>query len=186
MKESIGICMLSMILQINLMAQTESLTDIDGNVYETVKKGAQTWMRENLITTRFNDGSAIQLVKDGALWAILKQPAYCWYDNDTTNKSKYGALYNWYAVETGKLCPMGWHVPSDKVYLADAPYPCASRGGHEYGNYWLDYRDGCRYWTSTECSIDEAYYQFISLDRNDVTRHYTFKNSGLPVRCIKD
>jgi uncharacterized protein (TIGR02145 family)/uncharacterized repeat protein (TIGR02543 family) len=88
--------------------------DIDGNVYTTVKIGTQTWMVENLKTTRFNDSSEIQLVTDSAAWTSLNTAAYCWYNNDLIYKSNnYGALYNWYSVNTGKLAPKGWHVPSD-------------------------------------------------------------------------
>jgi uncharacterized protein (TIGR02145 family) len=91
---------------------TGTVTDIDGNVYQTVKIGNQVWTVENLRTTKYNDGSLIPLVTDGAAWAALKTPGYCWYDNDIKNKSKYGALYNWYAVDTKKLAPKGWHVPT--------------------------------------------------------------------------
>jgi uncharacterized protein (TIGR02145 family) len=88
--------------------------DIDGNVYHTVTIGTQTWMVENLKTTKYNDGTAIPLVTDGTAWSKLTTPGYCWYNNyATTYKTTYGALYNWYAVATGKLCPNGWHVPTD-------------------------------------------------------------------------
>ena len=71
-------------------------------------------MAENLKTTKYNDGTAIPLVTDNNTWANLTTPAYCWYNNDaTTYKSIYGARYNWYSVSTGKLCPTGWHVPTD-------------------------------------------------------------------------
>ena len=93
------------------------VTDIDGNVYETVKIGNQVWMAKNLLTTKYNDDSAIPNVIDNTEWSALKTGAYCWANNDeTTYKPLYGALYNWYAVETGKLCPTGWHVPSDNDY----------------------------------------------------------------------
>lgn len=85
--------------------------DIDGNVYKTVILGKQEWMAENLKTTRYNDGEIIPLVTDSVLWQDYK-PAFCWYNNDEAEyKNKYGALYNWYAVNTNKLCPAGWHVP---------------------------------------------------------------------------
>jgi uncharacterized protein (TIGR02145 family) len=88
------------------------ITDVDGNTYSTVIIGTQTWMNENLKTTKFNDGSAMLPVTDYSAWVGLTTPAYCWYNNDaSTNKDTYGALYNWYAVNTGKLCPIGWHVP---------------------------------------------------------------------------
>jgi len=80
----------------------------------TIQIGSQTWMAENLKTTKYNDGAAIPLVADNTAWSLLSTPAYCWYDNDAgTYKATYGAIYNWYAVNTGKLCPSGWHVPLD-------------------------------------------------------------------------
>jgi len=93
------------------------VTDIEGNVYQTVKIGNQVWMAKNLLTTKYNDDSAIPNVIDNTEWSALKTGAYCWANNnETTYKPLYGALYNWYAVETGKLCPTGWHVPSDNDY----------------------------------------------------------------------
>ncbi|NBC81741.1 MAG: hypothetical protein GVY19_00010 [Bacteroidetes bacterium] len=92
-----------------------SLTDIDGNTYKTVKIGNQEWMAENLKTTKYNDRTNIPLETSPIVWYSLTTPAYCWYDNDeATYKPDYGALYNWYVVETRKLCPDGWYVPSDK------------------------------------------------------------------------
>lgn len=89
-----------------------TVTDIDGNVYHTVKIGTQTWMVENLKVTKYNDGSSIPNVTDNKAWNNITTPGYCWYNNDVVNKNIYGALYNWNAVNTGKLCPLGWHVPS--------------------------------------------------------------------------
>lgn len=101
----------------------DSLTvkDIDGNVYKTVVIGTQIWLAENLKTIKYNDGASIPLVTDNTEWKNLATPGYCWYGNDeATNKDVYGALYNWYAVETGKLCPKGWHVPSyDEMIVLD-------------------------------------------------------------------
>jgi len=91
----------------------ETITDIEGNIYKTIQIGTQTWMAENLKTTKLNDGTAIPLVTDNINWLNRSTPGYCWYDNDVYYKSYYGALYNWYPVSTGKLCPTGWHVPSD-------------------------------------------------------------------------
>ncbi|MDZ7633244.1 MAG: fibrobacter succinogenes major paralogous domain-containing protein [Bacteroidales bacterium] len=94
--------------------EAETVTDSDGNVYKTLVIGTQIWLAENLKTTKFNDGSQIPFVSEETSWvATLTTPGYCYYDNNTANKSVYGGLYNWYAVETGKLCPKGWHVPSD-------------------------------------------------------------------------
>jgi uncharacterized protein (TIGR02145 family) len=94
--------------------QPQTVKDIDGNVYKTVNIGNQTWMAENLKTSRYNDGRKIPLVTDTTQWQKY-EPAFCWYNNDEkTNKEKYGALYNWYAVNTNKLCPVGWHVPNSE------------------------------------------------------------------------
>jgi hypothetical protein len=62
-----------------------SLSDIDGNIYKTIQIGNQTWMAENLKTTRFNDGTAIPLVKDVVAWTELSTPGYCWYTNDSVS-----------------------------------------------------------------------------------------------------
>jgi uncharacterized protein (TIGR02145 family) len=94
-------------------ATTPSVSDNDGNTYGTVKIGTQIWMAENLKTTKLNDGTPIPNVTDGTEWQNSITPAYCWYNNDNANKPVYGALYNWYTVNTGKLCPADWHVPSD-------------------------------------------------------------------------
>ena len=91
----------------------KTVADIDGNIYQTVTIGTQVWLVENLKATKYNDGTVIPLVTDNTGWIILTIPAYCWYDNDIANKDTYGALYNWYTVQTRKLCPTGWHVPTD-------------------------------------------------------------------------
>jgi uncharacterized protein (TIGR02145 family) len=102
--------------------QTGTLTDNDGNTYRTVKIGNQWWMAEDLATTKYNDNSSIPNLTLDADWIAENgtaghNGAYCWYNNDgTTYKPLYGAIYNWYAVNTGNLCPTGWHVPSDEEY----------------------------------------------------------------------
>ena len=91
-----------------------TVTDIDGNQYGKVKIGTQIWMKENLKTTKLNDGTTIPNVTDNTAWGALTTPGRCWYDNDEAgNGDIYGILYNWYTVETAKLCPAGWHIPSD-------------------------------------------------------------------------
>jgi uncharacterized protein (TIGR02145 family) len=86
--------------------------DGEGNFYHFTTIGSQVWMVENLRTSRFQDNSPITLAEDPGAWSSQANPAYCWYNNDSENKT-YGALYNWYAVNSGKLCPTGWHVPTD-------------------------------------------------------------------------
>jgi uncharacterized protein (TIGR02145 family) len=91
-----------------------TVNDVEGNTYITVVIGTQKWMAENLKTTKYNDGTDIPNVTANAEWSSLKTDAYAWYNNDAaTYKDAYGALYNWYAVGKGNLCPTGWHVPSN-------------------------------------------------------------------------
>lgn len=98
---------------------TGTISDVDGNVYNTITIGTQTWMAENLKTTKFNDNTAIPLVTDVPTWAALSAPGYCWYNNDAAAyKTTHGALYNWYAVDSvsnefKNVCPAGWHIPTD-------------------------------------------------------------------------
>jgi uncharacterized protein (TIGR02145 family) len=89
------------------------IADVDGNLYRTVTIGSQVWMAENLKTTKYKDNTAIPNIINNTEWINLSVPAYCWLGNDIQYKEVYGALYNWYTVNTGKLCPGGWHVPSD-------------------------------------------------------------------------
>ncbi len=93
----------------------DPVTDIDGNVYQTVRIGDQVWMAENLRTTRYNDGTPITLDTSGTSWTFAKVEKYCYYLNTTNADSiiKFGSLYNWFVVETEKLAPEGWHVPTD-------------------------------------------------------------------------
>jgi uncharacterized protein (TIGR02145 family) len=98
-------------------------TDTDGNVYQIITIGTQVWMAENLKTTRYNNGTSIPLVSDSALWMSLSEPGFCWYHNEpAAYKNTYGALYNWYAVNTGKLAPMGWHVPTNSDWTTLSTY----------------------------------------------------------------
>ena len=102
---------------INVTQSTSVVNDIEGNIYRTVEIGDQWWMAENLKTTKFKNGTDIPLVTDNELWLSTITPAYGWFDNDQiTYGNTYGALYNWYTINTGNLCPAGWHVPSDSEW----------------------------------------------------------------------
>ncbi len=91
-----------------------TITDIDGNVYNTVTIGTQTWMAENLKVTKYRNGDAIPNVTNGNEWLNLTTGAYCDYENAASNSVVYGKLYNWYAVaDSRNIAPTGWHVASD-------------------------------------------------------------------------
>ncbi len=94
-----------------------TVTDIDANVYRTVKIGTLWWMAENLKVAHYRNGDTIPNVTDGAAWAALTTGAYCDYDNDVNNVATYGRLYNWYAVSDSlNIAPAGWHVASDSEW----------------------------------------------------------------------
>lgn len=106
-----------------------TVKDIDGNIYKTVKINDQVWMAENLRTTKLNNGISIPLVTDKIEWTKITTPGFCWYENDeNANKNTYGALYNWYAVENNNVCPIGWHVPTNSDWDNLAKYLGSSAG----------------------------------------------------------
>jgi uncharacterized protein (TIGR02145 family) len=115
------------VVSFDLSSGSETVTDIDGNIYNTVWIGSQLWMAENLKTSRYADGTTIPFVNTSDDWAALNETskAYCWYDDNIINKEIYGALYTWGAAMNGSagsnkvpsgvrgVCPTGWHLPSD-------------------------------------------------------------------------
>ncbi len=112
------------------------IKDADGNEYNTIKIGTQIWTVENLKTTKYNDGTPIPNVTDADAWISSKTGAYCNYENLESNVAIYGRLYNWNAVNTGKLAPEGWHVPTKDDWTALENYLIANRynyDGHKGG-----------------------------------------------------
>ena len=101
-----------------------TMTDQDSNVYKTITIGTQTWMAENLRTTKYNDGTIIPNITDNAEWIGLTTGAFCTYNNtmDADLIATYGILYNWYTVNSGKLCPTGWHVSTDAEWTTLTDY----------------------------------------------------------------
>jgi uncharacterized protein (TIGR02145 family) len=93
---------------------SETVTDVDGNVYRTVTIGSRVWMAENLKATHYRNGDSIPHVTDSALWVGRTTGAYCDYNNSVANVATYGRLYNWFAVgDSRNIAPTGWHVPTD-------------------------------------------------------------------------
>jgi uncharacterized protein (TIGR02145 family) len=153
----------------------DSVTDADGNMYHAILLGTQTWTVENLKTTKFNDGTAMSLVADSAAWCNLTTEGYCWYANDAAaNKNTYGALYNWYAVNSGKLAPAGWHVPSDSEWHVLENYLIAD------GYNW----DGTHYWNKIGKSMAAKTNWTVDLYPgsigNDLSQNNRSGFSGLP------
>lgn len=109
------------------LAKSQSVTDIDGNVYHTVTIGTQTWMVENLKTTHYRDGSPIE--NNTYSWRDLSTGAWTDYSNKAANGTRYGHLYNWYAVSDGRnIAPLGWHVPTDAEWTTLTDYVTANLG----------------------------------------------------------
>ena len=192
------------------------VTDFDGNIYNIVTIGTQTWMAENLKTTHYNNGNVIPNVSDSADWAVLTTGAYCNYMNTTANIITYGRLYNWFAVDTGNLCPINWHVPSNAEWIILTNYLGGESiaGGKlkEAGlSHWNSPNHfatnevsftalpgGFRYngyfnignygywWSSTESSLATAWFRVMGYDFNDAGRFYDNKNHGFSVRCLRD
>ena len=90
-----------------------TLRDVDGNSYQTIKIGDQEWSAQNIRTTKLNDGTPLELVKDDTQW-VSTTPSYCFHSNDKgAFEERFGALYNWYVVATQKIAPPGWHVATE-------------------------------------------------------------------------
>ena len=132
----------------------DGVTDIDGNEYKSVIIGTQEWTSKNLLTTKFNDGTNILHVTNNDSWSLLSTPGYCWYNNDKASYgNEYGALYNWYAVETEKLCPEGWHVPSKEEWEVLSNYI----GGAEKGGEFLKSKSAWIKWGGEDGSGTDDY-----------------------------
>jgi uncharacterized protein (TIGR02145 family) len=179
--------------------------DIQGNKYKTVLIGEQEWMSENLKTTTFNDGTDIPLITDMTDWVRTSTPAYSWYDNKIGNKETYGALYNWYAVNTGKLCPDGWRIATDEDWTKLAEFLGGDSiagvklnksgfsvlpGGYRYGYYWgsgIFYEKGINgyWWTSTRATNTHIWSRTINRENAKIYRSYFIGNNGFYVKCIK-
>nr|WP_321354722.1 FISUMP domain-containing protein [uncultured Draconibacterium sp.] len=190
-------------------------TDIDGNSYKTIQIGDQIWMAENLKTTTYNDGTPISEISNDSLWSIDALGAYCWYENDSLNAEHNGALYNWYAVATEKLCPVGWHVPTEDEWL-ELYHTLRSMGCYKLNSSGWNYRDlesldfncqgilnGWRYvasyninefsdlgemgafWLDREYAERFAGAAIISKSKFRYEGGWQ-KNCGFSIRCIKD
>ena len=125
------------------------VNDLDGNSYKTVKIGNQLWFAENLKVTKLNDGTLIPNVTDSLAWRNSINPAYCWYNNDEAQfKVTYGGLYNWYSVNTNKLCPSGWHVPTKAEWDTLKSF---LGGYNDAGNKMKEI--GTSHWTQTDSEV---------------------------------
>jgi uncharacterized protein (TIGR02145 family) len=183
-----------------------TVTDIEGNVYNTVVIGNQTWMKENLKTTKYRNTTDIPQVTGITEWFLLTTPSYNWYDNDVNNKNTYGALYNWFTIEMGKtpdksICPFGWHVPTDaewsvlasnlhwnnpdSVALDKSGFNAVRAGARSSGGSFYGKGEFGQWWSSTAVAAGGAWSWCLG-DTTGGTRLGRFNQYGLSVRCLKD
>lgn len=150
-------------LLIKLLPCSDSLIDIDGNVYQTVKIGDQIWSVENLRVTHYNDGTPITKITNDSDWVNATEGAYCYYMNDSTilpgdnpeNLKYYGALYNWYSIGTGKLAPNGWHIPSRAEWETLTNY--LIENGYNWDNTTIGNKAGKAIAAKTNWDYNPAY-----------------------------
>jgi uncharacterized protein (TIGR02145 family) len=185
----------------------DKIYDIEGNMYKTLLIGSQYWMVENLKTTKLNDGSSLINDLNGGV------PGYSWYNNDVSNKNIYGALYNYYTLNTAKICPTGWHVPSmaesgilinffgGEKYAGDklkesGLWPIGTIATNEssfsalpggiYDGSFSGLGYGASFWTSSSMS-GYMYINFTSFSLAYISEIYwKHKYAGLSIRCVKD
>ncbi len=191
-----------------------TLIDIEGNTYKTVQIGDQCWMAENLRTSKYRDGTAIPKVTGNSQWGGLTRGAWAHYDNQATNETKYGKLYNWHAVANRRnVCPVGWHVPTDAEWTVLGNH-LGSEPGHKMKSTsgWANNGNGSNasgfnglpggfrdldgtfyyvgrygyFWSSSESNSVGAWFRFLSNDLRDLFRSFNHKRNGFSVRCLRD
>jgi uncharacterized protein (TIGR02145 family) len=201
-----------------LLATAMMLTSFQGGSTKEVSIGKQVWMSENLNVDKFRNGDPIPEAKTEEEWKKAgenKQPAWCYYDNDSANGAKYGKLYNWFAVNDPRgLAPKGWHIPTDAEWtllidhlggteVAGGKMKSTSGwnnngngtnssgfsglpGGNGGNGTFVDIDYGGYWWSSTEFDADGALYRYLGFSGGYVDSFFSDKGVGLSVRCLRD
>ncbi len=182
---------------------------------QTVTIGTQAWTTKNLDVATYRNGDVIPQVQDQNAWASLSTGAWCYFNNDGSNGTKYGKLYNWYAVNDPRgLAPAGFHIPSDAEWTILTDYlggtaPCtkmkSSTGWDFNGNGtnssgFAGFPGGYRgssgafygigrnggWWSATEGSSYNAWYRNLNFNDGSVSRDDFYKQDAFSVRCLGD
>ena len=159
-----------------------SVSDVDGNTYRTINMGNQKWMAENLKVTHYNNGDAIlftpSLIENDSSWKNLNTGSYSWYVKESSNgemisyEECYGALYNWYVVnDDRKLCPTGWHVPTEQDWNTLSDYLVVNNYSDLEGlalkstGGWNGYDTNTNYYYLLENGIDDFGFRALPSGR---------------------
>jgi uncharacterized protein (TIGR02145 family) len=181
---------------------------------QTVTIGTQVWTSKNLNVSTYRNGDVIPQVQDKNAWAKLTTGAWCYYDNDASNGTKYGKLYNWYAVNDPRgLAPNGYHIPTDAEWTKLSDYLGKEAGTKmKSTSGWVENGNGSNssgfsglpggdrdgngtfgligefgsWWNSTEYNTNNAWYRGLNYANGTVDRGSSSKEDGFSVRCLRD
>ena len=186
---------------------------------QSVTIGTQVWTTKNLDVATFRNGDAIPQAKTDEEWETAgenSQPAWCYYENNTTNGTKYGKLYNWYAVNDARgLAPAGWHIPTDEEWTVLSTYlggeVVAGKkmksssgwndagngnnssgftglpGGYRYYNgYFFLVGTGGYWWSASESDATNAWDRLLIFNSSYLNRPNFNLYDGFSVRCVRD
>ena len=181
--------------------------------------GTQVWTTKNLDVATFRNGDAIPEAKTNKEWEAAgenKQPAWCYYENNAANGTKYGKLYNWYAVNDARgLAPTGYHIPTDDEWTVLSTYLGGedvagkkmknSSGWNDSGNgnnssgfsglpggerfpegYFYYVGDSGTFWSASDSDVRQAWYRCLDNTKSNLYRADPYKNDGFSVRCVRD
>lgn len=192
------------------------ITDADGNTYNTVLIGSQCWTMSNLKTSKYKDGSSITQITSNSQWQSTTAGAWSYYNNSSSNNSTFGKLYNWYAVNSGKLCPEGWRVPTEAEVMElytflggtsvaggkmkstsgwDSPNTGANNssgftglpGGYRMANGTFDKMGNNGFWwTITTYSASNGWYYNLFSGNATGYKDNISKKVGMSCRCVLD
>jgi uncharacterized protein (TIGR02145 family) len=185
----------------------------DGHEYPTVAIGCQCWFAENLRSANYNTGDLIPSGLDNTTWSSTTDGAVTVYDEDAaSNLADYGRLYNWHAVNTGNLCPSGWHVPTDtewttltaglgggagaalKSAVSDTPewdgtnssgFSALAGGTRNLNGYFGNEGNFGYFWSSSPEGT-KAWYRELGSGNAGVYRDTDTPRRGFSVRCVRD
>ncbi len=204
-----------------IAASSTSTEKVEGSTESTesggvVTIGSQVWTSKNLDVSTYRNGDVIPQVQDQNAWANLTTGAWCYYDNDASNGTKYGKLYNWYAVNDKRgLAPKGFHIPSDAEWTVLTDYlggadgagrkMKSSTGWDSNGNGtnssgFAGFPGGVRYadgtfhyigrdnlwWSATENNSSNAWTRQLEDDDFGVSSYSNYKRNAFSVRCLRD